>query len=93
MGTTMDKVFIHIDNDLVELTGQALADFFAQRAKDQAELDKAQAKIDEAKAAKESAKAKLAALGLTEDEILAITGQTKLEHLTENPTPKQSGTL
>jgi hypothetical protein len=83
MGTTMDKVFIQIDNDVVELTGQALADFLAQRAKDQAELDKAQAKIDEAKTAKDSATAKLAALGLTEAEIFAITGQTKAEQSTQ----------
>ena len=82
MGTTMDKVFIQIDNDVVELTGQALADFNAQRAKDQADLAKVQSKIDEAKAAKDSAVAKLSALGLTQDEILAITGQTKAEEFT-----------
>jgi len=84
MGTTMDKVFIQIDNDVVELNGQALADFNAQRAKDQAELAKVQARIDEAKAAKDSAWSKLSALGLTEDEILAITGQVKVEESTPN---------
>lgn len=88
-----ETIIIQTNNEVTILEGQALTDFLAQRAKDQAELDKAQAKLDEAKAAKESAKAKLAALGLTEDEILAITGQTKVEHLTEISTPEQSGTL
>jgi hypothetical protein len=77
--TNNQTIVIQTNDERIELTGQDLADFLAQRAKDQAELDKAQAKIDEAKAAKESATAKLAALGLTEDEILAITGQTKAE--------------
>jgi hypothetical protein len=81
MGTTManEIIVIQTNDERIELTGKELTDFFAQRAKDQAELDKAQAKIDEAKAAKDSATAKLAALGLTDDEILAITGQTKVE--------------
>ncbi len=70
---------IQTNDEVTVLEGQALTDFLAQRAKDQAELDKTQAKIDAAKAAKESGLAKLSALGLTEDEILAITGQTKAE--------------
>jgi cyanate lyase len=79
MDTTManETIIIQTNDEVIELKGQALADFLAQRTKDQAELDKAQALIDQAKAAKESAKAKLSALGLTEDEILAITGQGK----------------
>ena len=79
MGTTManETIVVQTNDERIELTGQELANFLAQRAKDQAELDKSQAKIDEAKAAKASATAKLAALGLTEDEILAITGQAK----------------
>jgi hypothetical protein len=84
MGTTManETIVIQTNDEVTILEGQALTDFLAQRAKDQLELDKAQSKIDEAKAAKDSATAKLFALGLTEDEILAITGQTKAEQST-----------
>ena len=72
-----ETIVIQTNEEQITLTGKELEDFLAQRAKDQAELDKAQALIDEAKAVKDSAKAKLSALGLTEDEILAITGQVK----------------
>jgi hypothetical protein len=81
MGTTManETIVIQTNDEVTILEGKELADFLAQRAKDQAELDEQQAKINAAKAAKESGLAKLSALGLTEDEILAITGQTKAE--------------
>ena len=72
-----ETIVIQTNDKRIELTGQELDDFLTQRAKDQAELDKAQALIDEAKAVKDSATAKLTALGLTEDEVLAITGQAK----------------
>jgi cyanate lyase len=83
MGTTManETIVIQTNDERIELTGKDLTDFLAQRAKDQAELDKAQALRDQEKAVKESAKAKLSALGLTEDEILAITGQVKSQQL------------
>jgi hypothetical protein len=81
MGTIMANEIIKVqtNDEVTILEGQALSDFLAQRAKDQAELAERQAKIDAAKTAKESALAKLSALGLTEDEILAVTGQTKAE--------------
>jgi hypothetical protein len=83
MGTTMlnETIKIQTNDEVIELKGKELEDFLAQRAKDQLELDKAQAKIDEAKAAKDSGLAKLSALGLTEDEIFAITGQVKAQQL------------
>jgi hypothetical protein len=81
MGTIMhnETIKIQTNDEVIELKGKELDDFLAQRAKDQIELDKQQAKVNEAKAAKDSAIAKLSALGLTEDEILAITGQVKAQ--------------
>ena len=72
-----ETIVIQTNEERIELTGKELEDFLTQRAKDQAELNEQQAKMDAAKAAKDSATAKLTALGLTEDEVLAITGQTK----------------
>ena len=83
MGTTManETIVIQTNDERIELTGKDLTDFLAQRAKDQIELDKQLAKVNEIKAAKDSALSKLASLGLTEDEILAITGQVKSQQL------------
>jgi hypothetical protein len=58
---------------------EATAEELAQEAIDQAAAAAAQAERDAAEAAKiaskESARAKLAALGLTEDEIAALVGE------------------
>jgi len=70
-------ILIQTNDEIIELKGKELDDFLTQRAKDQAELSEQQSKMNAAKAAKESATAKLTALGFTEDEVLAITGQTK----------------
>jgi hypothetical protein len=84
MATTINNetIVIQTNDEVTILQGKELADFLAQRAKDQAELDAQQIKIDAAKAAKESGLAKLSALGLTDDEILAVTGQAKAEQST-----------
>ena len=66
------KITIQIDNDVIELTGDDLTAFKAQRTKDQAEANAAKAEADAKVAARESALAKLAALGLTADEIAAL---------------------
>lgn len=70
--THNDKIIIQTNDERIELTGQDLADFIAQRAKDQLELDKQNAEVEAVKIAKESAMQKLTALGLTEDEIAAF---------------------
>ena len=69
---TAEKIYVGIDSDRVELTGANLTAFKAQRTKDQAEATKAQAAAEARVAARESALAKLAALGLTEQEIAAL---------------------
>jgi len=66
------KITIQIDNEVIELTGDDLTAFKAQRTKDQAEANAAKAEADAKVAARESALAKLAALGLTADEIAAL---------------------
>lgn len=91
MDTTManETIVIQTNDERITLTGKELADFLAQRAKDQAELDKTQVLINEAKAIKDSAKVKLSALGLTDDEIAAITGQSKAALSTPSLTDAQ----
>ena len=69
---TVEKIYVSIDNERVELTGADLTAFKAQRTKDQAAVKKEQDQIDARLAARESALAKLAALGLTEAEIAAL---------------------
>ena len=64
-----EKVFVQIDNDLVELTGVDKDLYLEQRAIDQAELAKQDLLKEEQKALKISAYTKL---GLTEEEINAI---------------------
>ena len=67
-----EKIFIGIDNERVELTGEELAAFNADRAALQAQADAIQAEADAKAAARESALAKLADLGLTAEEIAAL---------------------
>ncbi len=69
-----EKIFTQIGSERVELTGQALEDFLADRAQAQAESAARKAEQDAKAAAKESALTKLQALGLTEDEIKALVG-------------------
>ena len=69
---TVEKIYVGIDGERVELTGADLTVFKAQRTKDQAEIKKEQDQIDAKVAARESALAKLAALGLSAEEIAAL---------------------
>ena len=69
---TAEKIYVGIDNDQVELTGADLTAFKAQRTKDQAAAKAIQDEIDAKAAARASALAKLAALGLTEQEIATL---------------------
>ena len=69
-----DKIYIGIDDKRIEAKGEVLE----QILKDQAEYAKSQRLIEAEQQAKEEAKAsamaKLAALGLNEEEINAIIG-------------------
>jgi hypothetical protein len=69
---TAEKIYVGIDGERVELTGADLTAYKEQRTKDAAEAkaieDATQAKVT----ARASALAKLAELGLTEDEIAAL---------------------
>jgi hypothetical protein len=67
-----EKIFIGIDNERIELTGDELAAFKADRAAIQAEITAQKAEADAKAAARESALAKLADLGLTAEEIAAL---------------------
>jgi len=69
---TTEQIFIGIDDERVELTGQALEDFLADRAQRQAEADARKAEQDAKAAAKESALTKLQAFGLTDAEAKQI---------------------
>ena len=69
---TAEKIYVGIDGKRVELTGADLTAFKAQRTKDQAEAKAIQDEIDAKAAARASALAKLAALGLSAEEIAAL---------------------
>ena len=69
---TVEKIYVGIDNERVELTGEDLKAFKAQRTKDQAAAKAIQDEIDAKAAARASALAKLAALGLSAEEIAAL---------------------
>ena len=67
-----ETITIQEGDKVIELTGADLTAFKAQRTKDQAEAAARQAEIDARVAARESALAKLAALGLSAEEIAAL---------------------
>jgi aryl-alcohol dehydrogenase-like predicted oxidoreductase len=76
---TKPTVRIHnLETDQIidrEMTDHEFAEYTADQAQEKVKAEKEAA----LELAKTTAQAKLAALGLTEDEILAITGQTKAE--------------
>lgn len=69
-----EQIFVHRNNERIELQGAELEAFLAYRAQLQAEAVARQVELDAKVAAKESAIAKLAVLGLSEDEIKALVG-------------------
>tara|TARA_R110000822_G_scaffold111276_1_gene241929 strand:- start:172 stop:384 length:213 start_codon:yes stop_codon:yes gene_type:complete len=69
---TTQKTNIQIGNEVIELTGEDLTAFKAQRTKDQSEAKKRQAEADAKIASRESALAKLADLGLTAEEVASL---------------------
>jgi len=68
----MEKIFVAIDNEKVELTGAEKEAFLAQRAIDLADAAAKQAEAEAKATAKASAQAKLAALGLTVEDLQAL---------------------
>lgn len=73
MATAKTETITIQDGDkVIELTGSDLTAFKAQRTKDQAEAAARQAEIEARVAARASALAKLAALGLSPEEIAAL---------------------
>lgn len=69
---TKEKIVIGIDNELIELKGEILENFELDRAAQRARQEKIDLEIKARSEARASALAKLAALGLTEDEIAAL---------------------
>ena len=69
---TTEKIYVGIDNDKIELTGQAKTDFLADRQRFADELAQIEADKLARAQAKAAALAKLAALGLTTDELTAL---------------------
>ena len=72
--TNKEQIFIQDGSERIELTGQALEDFLVDRTQRITEQTARQVEEDAKVLAKASAVAKLAALGLTEDEIKALVG-------------------
>jgi len=69
---TTEKIYVGIDDKKIELTGEALEAFIAERA---IRIKEAEAKAAEAQVkaqAKLTAQAKLAALGLTVEDLQAL---------------------
>jgi hypothetical protein len=69
-----DKIYIQINNKKVEAKGEVLEQILKDRAEFEAKQQAKEAEQQAKEATKESALAKLAALGLTEDEAKAIMG-------------------
>ena len=67
-----DKIYVQIDNEKMEATGVALAEYLEYKAIIENAAITADADAKAKANAKASAQAKLAALGLTADEIAAL---------------------
>jgi len=63
-----NKIYVQVDNEVMEATGEVLE----QILKDRAEAELEAIAFETKKAARQSALAKLAALGLTEEEIATL---------------------
>jgi hypothetical protein len=67
-----EKIYVGRNNEKIELQGLELEEFLEQRRIDQAEIDAQELLKTSKDSARASALAKLAALGLTEEEIAAL---------------------
>ena len=68
-----EKIFVQIDNEKIELTGQAKADFLADREATNVQINLREAEYKAKRDARESAITKLGEIaGLTKEELDAI---------------------
>ena len=68
-----EKIFIQIDNEKIELTGQAKTDFIADREATNVQINLREAEYEAKKTARANAINKLAEIaGLTEEELASI---------------------
>ena len=67
-----DKIYVQIDDEKIEATGAALTEYLEYKAMIENAAITAEANAKAKAKAKASAQAKLAALGLTADEITAL---------------------
>ncbi len=72
MDTATNPIVIFIDDERIELTGKDAIEYEAKRAIDHQSFLDNQKKKEEKNAARETALAKLAALGLTADDLVAL---------------------
>jgi hypothetical protein len=69
---TANEVLIQVGLEVIELTGEELKAFEADREASRAEIEAQQAEAEAKATARQSALAKLAAIGLTQEEIEAL---------------------
>jgi hypothetical protein len=67
-----EKIYVGRNSEKIELQGLELEEFLEQRRIDQSEIDAQEVLKTSKDSARASALAKLAALGLTEEEIAAL---------------------
>lgn len=72
MGMSTPKIIVSDENGQRELQGQELEDFLIDRAKLKAEVEALEAEAEAKAQAKAAAQAKLAALGITVEELQAL---------------------
>jgi hypothetical protein len=73
MTMATEKIFIQIDNEKIELTGQAKTDFIADRDATNVQIELREAEYQAKRDARESAITKLGEIaGLTKEELDAI---------------------
>ena len=69
---TTEKIYIGVDDERIEATGQALQDILDYRASKKLLKEAAEAELEAKAQAKAAAQAKLAALGLTVEDLQAL---------------------
>jgi hypothetical protein len=86
MTNTIEKIFIGIDNEIVELSGKEKEQFIALRQADNDFIAEQKLELEAKVKANKLAADKLLALGLTEDDLKALGLEFKLEPVKDLPT-------